>query len=470
MLQSQFSQFREAARREPYPELATRLRWIGAINDLLVQHGEAYTKAISQDFGHRSTHETWMADIMPLRDSVRHIQRHLATWMRTQTVPTSLTFQPGRCLIMPQPQGVVGVISPWNYPLNLALEPTLEALAAGNRVMIKPSELTPRFSELLAQTVAEAFPPDVLRVVTGGVELAQEFAALPWDHLFFTGSTRVGREVARTASANLTPVTLELGGKSPTIVSASADLERAAASLVMAKALNAGQTCIAPDYVLVHENHRTAFAQAFSQALQKQYPELGDTPDYSSLVSDRHFDRQLELLQDARDQGASILTPDWAPKLPDRSRRRLPPTLVINATAAMRVMQEEIFGPLLPVLFYEKLDTAFEIIGQHDRPLALYWFGQSAEEERRILHETIAGGVTINDCILHIAQTNLPFGGVGASGYGSYHGEWGFKNFSKLKPIFRQSPWSGAHLMRAPYGKMFDWLARAMGGRGQSSP
>jgi coniferyl-aldehyde dehydrogenase len=265
-------------------------------------------------------------------------------------------------------------------------------------------------------------------------------------------------------------VTLELGGKSPTIVSASADLKRAAASLVMAKALNAGQTCIAPDYVLVHANHRTAFAQAFSHALQTQYPELNDTPDYSSLISDRHFDRQIELLQDARNQGANILTPYWAPNLPDRHRRRLAPTLIVNATATMRVMQEEIFGPLLPVVFYDTLEAALEIIGQQGRPLALYWFGQSAEEEQRILHETIAGGVTINDCILHIAQANLPFGGIGASGYGSYHGEWGFRNFSKLKPIFRQSRWSGAHLMRAPYGKMFSWLARAMGGRGQSSP
>ncbi len=466
MLNSQFLQLRQAAQRQRYPDLATRLQWLGAIDALLLRHGDDFTRAIAQDFGHRSPHETRLADIMPLRDALRHTQRHLARWMRTQTVPTSLTFQPGRCLVMPQPQGVVGVISPWNYPLILALEPAMEALAAGNRVMIKPSELTPRFSALLAQTVAQAFPADVLSVAIGGVEVAQAFTALPWDHLFFTGSTRVGREVAKAAAANLTPVTLELGGKSPTIISASADLERAAGSLVMAKALNAGQTCIAPDYVFVHEHHRSAFSSAFSRALQQQYPALGDTPDYSSLITDHHFDRQLAMLDDARAHGATIIAPNWAPTLPDRSRRRMAPTLILNATESMRVMQEEIFGPLLPVIFYEDTEAIINYIGQHERPLALYWFGRSDQEEQRILRETIAGGVTINDCILHIAQNNLPFGGVGASGYGTYHGEWGFKNFSKLKPIFRQSRWSGAHLMRAPYGKMFDWLSRAIGGPG----
>jgi coniferyl-aldehyde dehydrogenase len=465
LLQSQFSTFRNAARGDPFPTLLQRKQWLSSLQRMLDAHAQDFTRAISEDFGHRSAAETWIADIMPLRSALRHTQRHLARWMRTQKVPTNWKFKPGRSVIVAQPLGVVGVISPWNYPLYLALAPAVDALAAGNRVMIKPSELTPRFSELLAELVAQYFAADTLRVVLGGVDVGRAFSELPWDHLFFTGSTQVGASIAKVAAANLTPTTLELGGKSPTIISQSANLERALGSVVMGKALNAGQTCIAPDYLYVHIRHREQFVKSFERALYAQYPDLNNTRDYTALISAAHFDRQLALLDDARAQGAQVIAPQWANALPDRQRRRLAPTLVLETSSTMRVMQEEIFGPVLPVLFYSQIEDVIKEIGARPRPLALYWFGNDVREQQRILQQTIAGGVTINDCLLHIAQENLPFGGIGPSGHGSYHAEWGFRNFSKLKPVFEQSRWSGSHLLRAPYGRLFEWMAKAMGRR-----
>ncbi len=463
LIQTHLAPLREAQRREPMPPLQTRLGWLDALERLVHNHRDAFAQAIAEDFGHRSVHETWLAEVLPLLLDLRHTRQHLRRWMRPRRAATAWQFWPGRSFLLPQPLGVVAVISPWNYPLLLSLGPAMEALAAGNRVLLKPSELTPRFSALLATRVTEHLPPDVMGVLTGGPEVGEALCAEPLDHLFFTGSTRVGRLVAREAAAVLTPVTLELGGKSPAIVSASADLDRACASIVTGKAINAGQTCIAPDHLLVHETHRPRLEQALQAAFRRQYPDLARPPDYSAIIAPAHFERLLRLRDEAVTQGARALELASVPGWPDAVRRRMAPTLLFDVNDGMAVMQEEIFGPLLPVLFYRTLDEALAQVRGRDRPLALYWFGHNARERERVLRETHAGGVTVNDCLLHIAQNDLPFGGVGPSGQGAYHGRWGFDNFSKLKPVFVQSRWSGVPLLRPPYKGVFRRMQRWLG-------
>jgi coniferyl-aldehyde dehydrogenase len=339
--------------------------------------------------------------------------------------------------------------------MQLALAPAVAALSAGNRVMIKPSEVTPRFSKLLADAVAARFSADECAVVTGGAELGQAFVTLPFDHLFFTGSTEVGRRVALAAAANLTPVTLELGGKSPAIVDTSSDMADAVRKIAAGKLFNAGQTCIAPDYVMVPAGRVEEFAVAYRTAARQLYPRIGGNPDYTSIVSERHHARLDRLLVDATAQGARVLPVHDAPAGAEAvGPRRMPPALLLDVSERMAIMQEEIFGPLLPVLPYDTLDEAIGRVNANARPLALYWFGKDKGHRERVLRETISGGVTVNDALLHIAQENLPFGGVGASGTGAYHGEWGFRLFSHQKPVFEQSALAGSALVRPPYGRM----------------
>jgi coniferyl-aldehyde dehydrogenase len=357
---------------------------------------------------------------------------------------------------MRQPLGVVGIVAPWNYPYQLALAPAVAAIAAGNRVMIKPSELTPRFSELLQRVVAEFFAEAELAVVIGDAQIGRVFSELPFDHLFFTGSTAVGRMVAQAAAKNLTPVTLELGGKSPAILDPSSDLATVAPRLAFGKLLNAGQTCIAPDYAFVPNDRIDAFVEHMQRSVAKMYPHLAANPDYTSIVNDRHFARLQGLLEDARAKGARIVTINPAGETFDPAGRKQPPVLVLGATPEMRLMQEEIFGPILPVLGYDRIEEAIAYINRHDRPLALYWFGADGASRDKVLCQTISGGVTLNDCIWHIAQEDQPFGGVGASGTGSYHGEWGFRTFSKEKPVFIQPRLNGMFLMYPPFGKTFE--------------
>ena len=352
---------------------------------------------------------------------------------------------------------MVGIIAPWNYPFQLAFAPAAAALAAGNTVMLKPSDLTPRLSALLRELVQQSFAAHEMAVVTGGVEVGAAFSALPFDHLFFTGSTSVGRIVAQAAARNLTPVTLELGGKSPAIISADCNLTEAAPLLAFGKLLNAGQTCVAPDYALVQRERVAEFTQAMQRAVATMYPSVANNPDYTSIVTPRHHERLLRLLDDAQDKGARLV-----PLAPQDGvgacGRKLAPMLILNAHAGMDLMREEIFGPLLPVIVYDTLDEALGHVNRGERPLALYWFGRSSAERERVLNETIAGGVTVNGTIWHVAQENLPFGGVGASGMGGYHGEHGFRTFSKEKPVFIQSRWNSFGIFRAPYGRPVERL------------
>jgi coniferyl-aldehyde dehydrogenase len=461
-LQALFEAQQQAFARDMLPGRTVRLDRLDRLRALVTDNEDAIAAAISADFGHRSRHETALAETVMVLAALSHARKHLARWMKTRRVATSFHSLPGASRITPQPLGVVGIVSPWNYPLQLALAPAVAALAAGNRVLLKPSELTPRFSSLLAQLFEHHFAADECAVVTGDADVGRQFVSLPFDHLFFTGSTAVGRQVALAAAPNLTPVTLELGGKSPAILDASCDLVDAAGRIASGKLLNAGQTCIAPDYVLVPSAQVQAFADAFTQATRGMYPSLERNPDYTSIVNERHLDRLQALVEDARAKGARVLAIDPASEPASRELRKMRPTLLLDVTPAMAVMQEEIFGPVLPVLGYGTLDQALAFVNQRPRPLALYWFGQDGGNRDRVLRETISGGVTINDTLLHIAQENLPFGGVGASGSGAYHGESGFRIFSKDKPVFVQSRWSGTALLRPPYGPRAERILRVL--------
>jgi coniferyl-aldehyde dehydrogenase len=455
---SVFEAMHASTRRSPVVERNRRQARLDALLALVHDNAERFVTAISADFGHRSAHETRLLELFPSLEAVRHTRSHFGAWMKPQRKSASMWFRPGRARIINQPLGVVGIIVPWNYPLFLAISPLAAALAAGNRVMVKMSEFTPRTGELLAELVAKYFAAEDVSVVLGDASVGADFARLPFDHLLFTGSTKVGHDIMRMAADNLTPVTLELGGKSPAIIGADYPLARAAERIMVGKLLNAGQTCIAPDYVLVPAGREQAFVEAARAVVAKCFPDMANTPDYTAIVNDRHYQRLQGYLADAQERGATIEPLSTAPA--DATRRKLPPLALLNVDDGMRVMQDEIFGPLLPVLPYTDLDAAIAHVNQHPRPLALYYFGNDSGPRDRVLNETVAGGVTINDTILHIAQEELPFGGVGPSGMGHYHGIEGFRTFTKQKAVFYQSWLNGMSLFNPPYGALFERLTK----------
>ncbi|MFC4445069.1 coniferyl aldehyde dehydrogenase [Castellaniella denitrificans] len=449
---------RAAFRADPHPGPAVRRDRLERLLLLADRHEAAFIQAIDADFGGRSAHETRLAELLVVRAGIRHALRHLRRWMRVRRMPTAPYFRPGRNRLMPQPLGVVGIIAPWNYPFQLSIGPAVAALAAGNRVLVKPSELAPRFAAALQEAVAAHFAPDELAVVQGGAEFADAFARLPLDHLFFTGSPAVGRLVARAAAERLTPVTLELGGKSPAILAPDCDLADAARRIAFGKLLNAGQTCVAPDYLLVPAGRADAVAAALADAIGRLYPGLPATPDYSAILGERHYARLAGLVEDARAHGARVLQPGWPERTDGAAARKFPPTLVLDAPPQARLMREEIFGPILPILEYRNPQEAIDRINAGERPLALYWFGRDPGLRDHALRSTHAGGVCVNDCLWQLAQEAQPFGGVGASGFGAYHGRWGFDRFSHLKPVFLQSRLGGAPLFHPPYGRTFEAL------------
>jgi len=445
------------------PSAAARREALLRLRRILTEHQDEIATAISADFGHRSWHETLLADIFTTVAGIKHARRHVAGWMKPERRAVPLHFRPGRARVVYQPLGVVGIISPWNYPVGLALAPLTAALAAGNRAMLKPSEYTPATSALLARLLGEAFPPEQIAVVTGGPDVGAAFSALPFDHLFFTGSAPVGRAILRAASENLVPVTLELGGKSPALVGLGFPLERAARSIAHGKLLNAGQTCVAPDYALVPESEVERFASAFAAQAARLYPRLLDNPDYSSIVSAPHRERLVALVEDARAKGARVV--EINPAGEDFGRqpgRKFPPTLLLGTTDDMTVMQREIFGPILPVRPYRDFAEALAYINERPRPLALYYFDLDRERQRTVLARTTSGGVSINDTLLQYLQEDLPFGGIGSSGMGAYHGREGFLLFSHCKAVFEQSRVNLADLLRPPYRKRVAALVGAL--------
>ncbi len=456
-----FDRQRAAWLAAPYPPWEERAGRLRRLQDMLRSQEAAITAAIDADFGGRPAIETELAELWPSLEEVKGALRRGQGWMKPRRAGVGKWFRPASAQVVPQPLGVVGVIVPWNYPLYLAIGPMVAALAAGNRVMVKPSEFTPRFSELLQRLCAQAFQPEEVCVATGGADVAARFSALPFGHLLFTGSTAVGRKVMQAAAANLTPVTLELGGKSPAVVTPGYPLGHAVQRILAGKLLNAGQTCIAPDYVLLPRPQIGAFVAAARAQARRGYPTGLADRDYCSIVNERQYRRLVHNLDEAAAQGARIEPLfDGAPR--DDAAHRLAPTLVVDPPAGTTVMDDEIFGPVLPLVPYDRVEDAIAFINARPHPLALYWFDHDGERIRRAVQELPAGGMTVNDTLLHIAQESLPFGGVGASGMGHYHGRWGFETFSKLKPVFRQSRFNGMALFMAPYRPLMRRVLRLM--------
>ncbi|MCQ4327161.1 coniferyl-aldehyde dehydrogenase [Stutzerimonas stutzeri] len=438
---------RVACRADPMPSADQRRTWLRALRQAILDEKQALVEAVSSDFGNRAHSETLLAEIMPSLHGIDHAAKRLHRWMKPSRRRVGLAFQPASAHVLYQPLGVIGIIVPWNYPLYLAFGPLIGALAAGNRVMIKMSESTPVTSQLVKELLARVFPEDLVAVVLGEAEVGQAFSRLPFDHLLFTGATSIGKQVMRAAADNLVPVTLELGGKSPAIVSADVPLADAAERIAFGKTLNAGQTCVAPDYVLVPEARVEEFVAAYRAAVQRFYPGLEDNPDYTAIINERQLNRLRGYIADAESRGARLV-----PLFPGDQGRRLAHSLVLDVTDEMKLMQEEIFGPLLPVVPYRRLDDALAYVNERPRPLALYYFGYDKGEQRRVLHETHSGGVCLNDTLLHVAQDDMPFGGIGPSGMGHYHGHEGFLAFSKAKGVLIKSRFNAARLIYPPYG------------------
>ncbi len=453
-LQNIFSGQRSAFANTPYPSATQRRANLKRLLAAILARRDELASAIDRDFGGRARDEVLFSEIYVAVNAIRHARGHVHGWMAPRQRPVGWPLQPASAWVMPQPLGVAGIIVPWNYPVFLSMAPLAGALAAGNRVMLKLSEYTPETSALLARMLAETFTPDFVAAVTGDAAVGRSFASLPFDHLLFTGATAVGREVMRAAAENLTPVTLELGGKSPALIAPGANLTRAAADIVYGKLLNSGQTCIAPDYVLLHSESLRIFVEALRKAIDRYYP----AADYTSIINDKHEQRLRGYLDEAKARGVETISMGQPPT----GGRRFAPTILIDPPEDLQAMREEIFGPILPLKTYQSLDDAIAYINDRPRPLVLYLFARDRRVIDRVLTHTVSGGVCINDTLLHIAAEDLPFGGVGPSGMGHYHGLEGFDTFSKLKPIFRRH-WLGlGRLLRPPHSRLHDWMERIL--------
>jgi coniferyl-aldehyde dehydrogenase len=431
-----------------------RIAALGALERALLDNKEDIVRAISEDYSGRAAEETLALELVPTLGEIRDARKHLKSWMEPRAVSVGWQFWPARARIEMQPKGVVGILGAWNYPLFLTIGPAVGAIAAGNHVMIKPSELAPRTGALLEKIIAKTFPPDYVAVVNGGADVAGEFSRLPFDHLLFTGSTRVGKLVMKAAAENLTPVTLELGGKSPALVHPDYPLEKAAERILTGKLYNAGQTCVAPDYVLLPRALHVEFMRIAPRIVAAMYPKLVANPDYTRIIDAAHYRTLTALVADAVAKGAQSIPINTAKETCNEENRVFPPTLLLGVTEDMTVMREEIFGPILPVVLYDTLDDAITYINARPHPLALYYFDLNSSRVKDVLARTTAGGVTVNDCIFHVGQTGLPFGGIGASGMGHYHGVHGFETFSKKKGVFLESRWTPLSLLRPPYGNL----------------
>ena len=449
-----FALQKDLSRKTPPTSLLQRRAQLLKLLDFLGSKKEALQAAINADFQTRSAHETLAAEIMASMQEIQYTLKHLKKWMKDTPVKVPYWLQPGRAKIKLQALGCVGIIVPWNYPLYLAVSPLCAALSAGNRVMIKMSEQTPNFSAFFKDEIDSIFSNEEVHVVNGERSLGVAFSTLPFDHLFFTGSSAVGMEVMKACATNLTPVTLELGGKSPALITPNNDLKDAAQKIIYGKLFNAGQTCIAPDYVLVPKAQREDLITQLKAACEKLYPSLEANPDFTAIINQAHRARLQNLLLEAEMHKASIIAlhPE---KLNALSRKFAPTAVFLDKGSPLALMREEIFGPVLPIVTYDNLDEAIALINAKDRPLALYVFGRDPLLIEHVLNNTVSGGVTVNGVFHHLLTHELPFGGVGQSGMGAYHGKTGFDTFSQQKSVFTQSPWSLAFLLYPPYGWLF---------------
>tara|TARA_B110000503_G_scaffold77241_2_gene119055 strand:+ start:359 stop:1783 length:1425 start_codon:yes stop_codon:yes gene_type:complete len=440
------------------PTLKQRIESLDKLLSILKTNQHTIAEAISNDFGHRAHQETRLIELFLCMDGIKHTRRRLKKWMQPQNRSISMWFIGASNRVMPQPLGVVGIIVPWNYPLFLCISPLIGALASGNRCMIKMAANSGHLSQLLQDLFAEHFAQDQLAIVPDAK--GSDFSALAFDHLVFTGSTTTGRQVMRAAADNLTPVTLELGGKSPTIIAPDYSIAKAAERILFSKCLNAGQTCVAPDYLFVPESKAEEFVAVAKTIVSGRYPDI-DSDDYTSIINDSAYMRLKSTLADAIHLGAISIT--LAPNsVTNDTTRKFPPTLLTGVTSNMRVMQEEIFGPILPIITYQHIDEVLHYINSQDRPLGLYLFSNDKAMQEKVINKTRSGGVCINDTALHVGQHDMPFGGVGESGMGQYHGVEGFMAMSKLRPIFKQARYSTLALLYPPYGKRFDAIIRLM--------
>ncbi len=427
--------------------------------DVVLKYQGKIVEALNTDFSCRARQVSLLTDVAAAVTPLKHARKHLRAWMRPQRRPTMfpLNLLGGRSRIEYQPLGLVGVISPWNFPVNLTFGPLAGILAAGNRAMIKPSEFTPATSAVMAEMVAAAWDEKEVAIFTGGPEVGQAFSGLPFDHLLFTGATSVARHIMAAAARNLVPVTLELGGKSPVIISRSANVEQSLERIMLGKTLNAGQICLAPDYLMVPEEKLQEVIAAAEKAVTAMYPTILGNPEYTAVVNERHYERLTGYLREAEDRGIKTIAinPAGEDFSAQQGGRKIPPTLIPQPADDLKLMQEELFGPLLPIRTYKEFDETIDYVNANPRPLAAYYFGSDKAEEQAVLKRTTSGGACINDVIMHVMQEELPFGGVGPSGMGAYHGEAGFRTFSHAKSVYRQAGINVGKLggMLPPYSK-----------------
>lgn len=461
-LANAFKKQKAAYTETPYPSLEVRLSLLDTLKTAVIAHQQRIIEALSADYGHRSADETLLAEIQSSVSGIRYIQKHLSQWIKPQKRQVALHHQGASNWVFYQPKGVVGIMVPWNYPLYLAIEPLAVALASGNRVMLKLSESTPKFNHVLMQLFSEHFSDAWVFAVIGELEESQFFSGLPFDHLFFTGSTSVGKAVMQAASQQLTPLTLELGGKSPCIITRHADIEQAAQRILFGKAINAGQTCVAPDYLLVEKTVKQDLIEALKRVHKTHYGnDITDNSDYSNIINDTQLKRLHNLYHNAVDQGAKpyeLAEGDW-------KKRRVPLTLFFNVEESMAIMQEEIFGPLLPIIEIDHLKEAIDFVRKRASPLALYLFSYDKKEQFLVQNSTQSGGLCINETLMHLAQEDLPFGGINQSGMGNYHAKEGFITFSHAKAVHQKGRFNLNYLIMPPYGKklhkiLYRWLIR----------
>jgi coniferyl-aldehyde dehydrogenase len=458
-MQDTLARQRAAFLRDGPPTLKQRRADLRKLKDAILARQDAFIAALDADFGHRARQESQMLDLGSTIGGINYLHSNLRRFMRPERRHVAGIFKPASAKVVYQPLGVVGIVAPWNFPVSLSLTPLATAVAAGNRAMLKPSELTPTTTELVATMLAETFEEEQVAVVTGDAEVGKAFSSLPFDHLFFTGSIPVGRAIMRAASENLVPVTLELGGKSPVIIDSSYPVRTAARRIAYGKCANGGQICTSPDYLLVPKEKKEDFVVAFQKEVNTLYPDINGNPDFTSIVNDRHVARLSRLVEDAKAKGARVV--DFGTRQSDDPQsRKFLPVMVLDVTDEMAVMQEEIFGPILPVVTYDGLDEAIAYVNARPRPLALYFFSDDAEARQKVVERTTSGGVLINDTILHYAQDDLPFGGIGPSGMGAYHGFEGFRTMSHAKAVFAQARFNVVDLFRPPFGKAFDFLLK----------
>lgn len=448
-----FNLQRAAFRHCPMPDAARRIDDLKRLEKALIRSKADIAAAIDSDFGCRSTDESYMAEVLPTLEGIRYAVKRIKRWMKPARRRPGLLYLPATARVIYQPLGVVGIITPWNYPVYLALGPLVSVLAAGNRAMIKMSTFTPRTAEVIKTLIGQTFDADHVAVIGGAPGLGAAFSRLPWDHLVFTGSTAVGRHVMRAAADNLTPVTLELGGKSPAIIGPAFPVVDAAERIAFGKVFNMGQTCVAPDYVLCPQLAVEEFVARFGDAMARMYPSMADNPQYTGIVNDREYERLESLVDDAVKKGARVIEVNPAGE-EFSGTRKLPVRLLLDVNDGMAVMQEEIFGPLLPIIAYDRLQDAVEYVNDHPRPLALYYFDYEKQNAGYVVTHTHSGGALINDTLVHVTQDDMPFGGIGPSGMGQYHGHEGFLAFSKAKGVLRKSRFNSVKLIYPPYGRL----------------